>query len=61
MEDELACIKKHLDQQSISLVPMPQVIFLEFKKLCLSNRNVTSEETCVAISCCMKWTECPFT
>ena len=32
VEDELACIKKHLDQQSISLVPMPQVIFLEFKK-----------------------------
>ncbi|KAJ7374542.1 Jumonji and AT-rich interaction domain containing 2 [Desmophyllum pertusum] len=25
MEEELACIKKHLDQQSISLVPMPQI------------------------------------
>ena len=25
VEEELACIKKHLDQQSISLVPMPQV------------------------------------
>lgn len=24
-EDELACIKKHLDQQSISLVPVPQI------------------------------------
>ena len=27
MEEELACIKKHLDQQSISLVPMPQVTY----------------------------------
>lgn len=43
MEEELACIKKHLDQQSISLVPMPQVIFLEFKKLFFSSENVTSE------------------
>lgn len=25
VEEELACIKKHLDQQSISLVPMPQI------------------------------------
>jgi len=25
VEDELTCIKKHLDQQSISLVPMPQI------------------------------------
>ena len=26
---ELACIKKHLDQQSISIVPMPQVSYLD--------------------------------
>ena len=25
VEEELACIRKHLDQQSISLAPMPQV------------------------------------
>jgi len=29
---ELACIKKHLDQQSISLVPMPQVSYLDITK-----------------------------
>ena len=26
VEEEMACIRKHLDQQSISLVPMPQVM-----------------------------------
>lgn len=32
VEDELACIKKHLDQQSISIIPMPQVMLLRNNK-----------------------------